>query len=255
MPRSARKKSRSGIYHVILRGVNRQQIFYDEEDYLRFINTMMWYKRVSDFELYCYCLMGNHIHLLLKEAGEPLEMIFRRIGASFVYWYNLKYDRTGHLFQDRYKSEAVDDKSYFFTVLRYIVQNPIKAGICLSPEDYPYSSMGDYIAETNGITDTYYALGMVERDTLIRFCMRGNNDVCMEIDENNRRGLTDTRAIELVKNEFGGTQITVSSSNRKEIENSIRQMIYVGISIRQLSRLTGISKSIIETSLKKHNNS
>ena len=73
--------------------------------------------------------MSNHIHLLLKEGEEDLGTLFKRIGASYVYWYNWKYNRTGHLFQDHFKSEPVEDDTYLLTVLRYIHQNPLKAGI------------------------------------------------------------------------------------------------------------------------------
>ena len=81
--RTARRKSESGIYHVILRGMNRQQIFYDEEDYEYSLSLLERFQDVSHYELYAYCLMGNHIHLLLKTGEEPLDRIFRRIGASF----------------------------------------------------------------------------------------------------------------------------------------------------------------------------
>ena len=145
MPRAARRKSESGIYHVILRGMNRQQIFYDEEDYAYFIHLLDRFQDISHYELYAYCLMGNHIHLLLKTGEEPLDRVFRRIGASFVYWYNLKYQRVGHLFQDRFRSEPVEDDQYFLTVLRYVFRNPVKAGLCTKPEEYPYSNIREYI--------------------------------------------------------------------------------------------------------------
>ena len=127
MPRKARIESKSGIYHIMLRGINRQQIFEDDEDFEKFLWVLKDVKQLSRFKLYGYCLMGNHIHLLLKPENEPLELIFRRIGSKYVYWYNLKYQRTGHLFQDRFKSEPVESISSFFVVLRYIHQNPQKA--------------------------------------------------------------------------------------------------------------------------------
>jgi REP element-mobilizing transposase RayT len=74
--------------------------------------------------------MGTHVHLLIKEETEALGKIMKRIGVRYVYWYNRKYERSGHLFQDRYKSEPVDDDGYFMTVLRYIHQNPRKSGLC-----------------------------------------------------------------------------------------------------------------------------
>ena len=128
MPRTARTKSESGIYHVMLRGINQQVIFKDEEDNRKFLEVLNDCKAVSGYKLFAYCLMGNHIHLLIKVEKEDLEQIFKRIGGRFVYWYNGKYSRGGHLFQDRYKSEPVETDEYFLAVLRYIHQNPVKAG-------------------------------------------------------------------------------------------------------------------------------
>lgn len=84
--------------------------------------------------------MGNHVHILIKEGKEDLGNVMRRIGASYVYWYNVKYDRVGHLFQDRFKSEAVEDNRYLLSVLRYIHQNPLKAGIVSDIREYKWSS-------------------------------------------------------------------------------------------------------------------
>ena len=73
--------------------------------------------------------MGNHVHLLIQEGNETtLGDVFRHIGSAFVYWYNIKYERVGHLFQDRYKSEPVEDEAYLLTVFRYILMNPVKVG-------------------------------------------------------------------------------------------------------------------------------
>ena len=145
MPRVARKKSSTGIYHVIWRGINRQQIFKDKEDYQRFLETIRFFQGISGYLLYAYCLMSNHVHLLLGEGKESLGISFRRIGASFVYWYNWKYNRWGHLFQDRYRSEAVETDAYFLTLIRYIHQNPIKAGVTKEIQAYPWSSYREYV--------------------------------------------------------------------------------------------------------------
>lgn len=82
MPRHARKLSNSGIYHIILRGINRQTIFKDDEDFQRFINTLKKYKTVSGYTIYAYCLMNNHIHILLKVGQEELEKILKRIDCK-----------------------------------------------------------------------------------------------------------------------------------------------------------------------------
>ncbi|MFC4024421.1 transposase [Oceanobacillus longus] len=126
MPRKPRRKSRNGIYHVMLRGINRQTIFEDDNDRIRLLETIKRFKDISKFRIFCYCLMDNHIHLLLKETEEPVSKAIQRISASYVYWYNDKYERSGHLFQERFKSENVETITYFLTVLRYIHQNPVK---------------------------------------------------------------------------------------------------------------------------------
>ena len=96
MPRQARKKSSSGIYHIMLRGINQQQIFEDSEDFNKFLQVLKDSKAISEFKIFAYCLMGNHIHLLIQEQKEPIEQIMKRIATRFVYWYNIKYQRVGH---------------------------------------------------------------------------------------------------------------------------------------------------------------
>ena len=88
MPRTSRLKSETGIYHVILRGINKQTIFEDDEDSEMFLMTLKQYKSQSQYKLLAYCLMGNHVHLLLKTEKEELGQIFRRIGVSYFYWHN-----------------------------------------------------------------------------------------------------------------------------------------------------------------------
>ena len=91
MPRTPRQKSDSGIYHIMLRGINQQIIFEDDEDYIKFIDTLKSYKAISGYEVFAYCLMSNHVHILLKVGKEDLDVIMKRIAGSYVYWYNWKY--------------------------------------------------------------------------------------------------------------------------------------------------------------------
>ena len=109
MPRTARIKSKTGIYHVMLRGIGKQNIFEDDLDKQKFMMLLTEVKQKSQFSLYAYCLMNNHVHLLLKIGKDPLEIIIKRLGSNYAYWYNTRYERVGHLFQDRFKSEPVED--------------------------------------------------------------------------------------------------------------------------------------------------
>ncbi len=147
----------------MLRGINKQSIFEDSEDKAKFFDTLKRYKLFSNFDLYGYCFMDNHIHMLIREQTEPISLIVKRISSSYVYWFNWKYDRVGHLLQERFKSEVVEDDEYFLTVLRYIHQNPVKAGIAKDLFGFKWSSIHDYFKEPV-ITDTSFALNMFSVD-------------------------------------------------------------------------------------------
>ncbi len=217
MPRSARKVSKTGIYHVMLRGINKQDIFEDDEDYIRFLTVVRECKDISDFELYAYCLMTNHVHFLLKTVEEPLEMIFKRIGCRYVYWYNLKHQRSGHLFQDRYKSEIIENESYFLTVLRYIIQNPMKAGIEAAPGNYPWSSYKSYLGKADRLTDTGFAQGMFRSaEELIKFLNLKEESEFMDIREK-PGGITDEKAGELVRELTGCGSLSEFLKLEKEL--------------------------------------
>ena len=111
----------------MLRGINRQTIFEDDEDREIFTDTVNAFRGENNYKVYTYCLMDNHVHLLLHKRNDSVSTAVKRIASRYVYWFNKKYDRSGHLFQGRFKSEVVEDDRYFLTVLRYIFQNPLKA--------------------------------------------------------------------------------------------------------------------------------
>ena len=250
MARSARKKSESGMYHAMLRGINKQIIFEDEEDKEKFLQVLKDCKEISGFELFAYCLMGNHLHLLLKVKNEELEQIFKRIGVRYVYWYNLKYNRSGHLFQDRFKSEPVDDDPYFLTVLRYIHQNPVKANMCNRPEQYKWSSYNDYYSK-QGVTDIGYALKLFgeNREEAQRqfkvYSEESNQDVCLDAESSKQR-TRDEEALKIIKclcSVKNATELQKMDAAKRD--NFLLKLKENGLSIRQISRLTGISFGVV----------
>ena len=249
MPRKSREKSDTGIYHVMLRGINGQIIFEDKEDYEKLIQVIEEYKKICEYEIYAYCLMSNHIHLLMKEGKEDLGIVFRRIGASYVYWYNGKYSRTGHLFQDRYKSEVVENDQYFLTVLRYIHQNPTKAGIENNIGKYFWSSYNEYLGK-HGICNTKFALGFFGEDErkaveeFKKFNYEESYDKCLEYEKSLR--IDDREASKMIMELFGIKDTTeIQKFEKDKRDNSIQKLKDIGLSIRQIERLTGISFSII----------
>ena len=245
MSRKARVKSESGIYHIMLRGINQQQVFEDTEDYEKFLDILRDCKEICRFEIYAYCLMGNHLHLLIKEGTESLEQMFKRICGRFVYWYNVKYRRIGHLFQDRFKSEPVDSDAYFYAVLRYIHQNPIKAGLCKRVGDYTYSSYLEYV-NVNDLVDREYVLGQMTIDEFVGLNNQTVDMDCMDISEKPVNRATDEQAKTMIRkiskcenaSDFQALDVKVRDKYLKKLREK-------GISIRQLSRLTGVSFNLI----------
>ena len=245
MPRIPRQKSESGIYHMMLRGINQQVIFEDDEDYTKFINTLETYKAVSGYKVFAYCLMSNHIHILIKVEKEDIDLIMKRIAGSYVYWYNWKYYRKGHLFQDRFKSEPVENDEYFLTVLRYIHQNPIKAGIVEKIDEYEYSSYNEYIDRESSLIDKYFVYSILNKEKFEEFNKEITEDVCLDVEELNFR-LSDNDAMKIVKEvskcENATEFQTLDPNNR---DKYIRRLKKRGLSYRQISRLTGISFAIV----------
>ena len=234
---------------MIIRGVNKQNLFQDEEDRQHFLDTLERNKFVSMFDIYCYCLMTNHIHLLIKEIEEPLSQIMKRISGRYVYLYNSKYNRCGHLFQERFRSEPVESDEYFLTVVRYIHQNPVKAGLSSSVSEYRWSSYRDYLHKNELISsgfvlkmfadDPKKALGLFEQ-----YMNEPNNDRCLEYET--RPQVSDS-AIKTYLTQQGINNVSdfqqLDKKRRNEILTALKLM--EGATIRQISRLTGIAKSVI----------
>ena len=241
MPRKPRVKSESGIYHVLLRGINREIIFSDEDDRRKFLEVLADLKKTCGFTLFGYCLMSNHIHMLIKEGDEPVSKILKRIGVRFVYWYNMKYDRSGPLFQDRYKSEPVESGRHFLTVLRFIHQNPQKAWVVTKPESYRFSSYAAYINGNNELTDTSLAFQMLKYEDFIQFMGEVNDDKCLECGDFDAR-LNDDDAKDIMRRISGlWNPEQVAALPKKERDKLLAEFRAAGMSIRQVCRLTGVS--------------
>ena len=249
MPREARKKSRTGIYHIIMRGINKQTIFEENEDKQRFLEILQKYRKISQYVLYSYCLMDNHIHLLIKEGEEELSVAMKRICSSYVYWFNSKYGRFGHLFQERFKSENVENTVYFLTVLRYIHQNPLKAGLVNNVFESRWTSINEYI-QRRTIVDIDYGLDLFSSDRrkaiklYIEYMQQQNNDQCLEVYMNVKKTDQEIREYLYTLGIANTSQLQqLNRMHRDEILAKVKSLN--GVSIRQLSRITGISKSVI----------
>jgi len=243
MPRQPRQKSESGIYHIMLRGINRQIIFEDSEDQERFLDTLKKYREQCGYKVYAYCFMGNHVHLLLKEGNEDLAHSFKRIAGSYVYWYNQKYDRCGHLFQDRFRSEAITNDGHYLTVLRYIHQNPVKAGLCKKVQDYAYSSIGEYLKEPF-LVDTELTYALITQDQLLQLHSEEVVEPCLDIEEHYRVSEAEAKKIMLAVSDCTSSA-EFQKLDKTARDRCLRAMRKRGLSVRQINRLTGIARETI----------
>lgn len=193
MTRQQRIKSKSGYYHIMLRGNERKNIFLDNEDKLRFIETMKQKKFGNRFYLHAFCLMDNHIHLMISEGTEDIAKVIKRIAVSYVFYFNKKYKRVGHLFQDRFRSEIMDEDGYILSLARYIHQNPVKANMAKSPEDYKWSSYNGYLDEgyyiSKGCLDREVVMGLFSNNQekaqklFIKYMDEDNEDCFLDLME------------------------------------------------------------------------
>ena len=146
MPRQARSVSDNKIYHCMLRGINQQDIFIEKQDYLKFQEIIESTKKKFLYKLYSYVFMPNHVHLEIKDENQKLSQIIHSLTTSYANYFNKKYQRKGHLFENRFQSRNVENPYYILNLVRYIHQNPVKAGIS-SIDKYYWSSYLDYFQE------------------------------------------------------------------------------------------------------------
>lgn len=135
------------IYHVISRGNNKNDIFLDNKDYAVFFKYLFEVKSEKDFLLYAYCLMPNHFHLLIETIQEPLSKIMQKLLTLYAIYFKHRHDRSGHVFQGRYKAIICNKEEYLFKLIQYIHVNPLRAGITKDLNNYDWSSHSVYMGK------------------------------------------------------------------------------------------------------------
>ena len=155
MPRPLRPIEQGLIYHVINRGNNRQPVFLKKGDFEAFLKALAELKERKPFELYGYCLLNNHFHLLIRPAETSISRIMQSLLVSHTQRYHKHHQSGGHVWQGRFKSPVVQSDEHLLTVLRYIEANPLRAKIVSRAEDYPWSSYRTHgLGEANELVDS-----------------------------------------------------------------------------------------------------
>jgi len=144
MPRIGRIKSETAVYHIMMRGNNRHKIFCSAEEKNKMTEIIYEKVEIDKVILYAYCIMDNHLHMIIGEGNALISQTMKRIGTSYALYYNKKHGKIGHVFQDRYKSEAIENEKRLLAAVRYVHRNPVKAGIS-DLHSYKWSSYKRYL--------------------------------------------------------------------------------------------------------------
>jgi len=138
MPRQARLILDNVCYHIITRGNQKNIIFRDENDYKTYLKLVSRYKEKYKFKIYGWCLMNNHVHMVMQ--SEYLSKAMHGLNLSYAQYFRYRYKSVGHFWQDRYKSYIIQKDEYLINCISYVEYNPVRAKISLRPEDYCWSS-------------------------------------------------------------------------------------------------------------------
>lgn len=240
MPRQARQHSNTDIYHVILRGIDRMAIFYTDDDRQMFLNFLKL--QISDhFKIYCYCLMDNHVHLLLKSESLSSEM--HHLASLYAMRFNRKYERCGYLFQNRFQSENVENESYLLNCFRYILRNPVKAGMCPKPSAYRWSSYQAYFTHKDlGVDTGFLDLFFQSKEDFEEFMTSDDPQQCMDIDQISHP--TDKEIKQIWEQKLTGKEFDQLSKSEKY--QLLQELKYTtNAELRQLARITHTGYNII----------
>ena len=255
MPRLPRKYNDIGIYHIMVRGNAKQDVFIDGQDKKKFIKTILQKNLEELFIIYAYCVMNNHAHLIAKEEKESISKFMKRITISYAFYFNAKYDRVGHVFQDRFKSEAIKNDSYLLSAIRYVHNNPEKAGI-MNKENYPWSSYKWYVSpdidnKLTGVSEVLKMFSLDIEESVKTFKKFSNQVEKREFLDINQGREIDKQNVDQFVNKFF-KQNSMSKDDlckkqyMKQRNDLIRKLVSnSNISKRRISEIVGLNRETV----------
>ena len=280
MARLSRSSIFAEYWHIMLRGTGHMDLFLCDADYVRFRETLCRFTGELSIPLYAYCLMSNHVHLLLRAGTDSMALLLKKTEVSYAHYFRQKYEHTGHLFQNRYISQPVQDERYFLAVYRYILRNPEAAGIC-GWEDYPWSNAVEIQNNTEfGIADNVFIMGLVGNEKILRSFVSsskssGKAGQCMadrisidgheilmpeeiEVSEPEMMGFAVSDGEvgkEICRIAGCDTPLYLKTLRRPERDNILAAVKSRGFPIRQIERVTGINRNVIQRARVKNESS
>ncbi|MCI9246697.1 MAG: hypothetical protein HFJ30_06210 [Clostridia bacterium] len=252
------QKSYTNVYHIILRSINQQEIFYDNIDRRKFLNCLKITKEKYHYDLYSYILMNNHVHLLIMDKENNLSKIIQSLATSYAMYFNKKYQRIGHVFYNRFKSKEIENLSYFLNIIRYIHFNCEKAKICKFDKFY-WSSYHEFFKITS-LTDTKKVLKIIELNpNEFQYIheeyrrIKGFEKDNFEMEETI---LDDESAIQKIKEILKiDNLVDIQNFNNKKRDEIISEIAKIErIRKNQIARILGVSERLIYRAVEKNKN-
>lgn len=245
MARCPRKKSYTKVYHIIIRGINKQDIFLDNQDLRKFRKETKRVKEKYQFEIYAYAFMSNHVHLIIKDENENLELIMKSLTVSYSNYFNKKYERIGHLFENRFKSHSIEDESYLKNVVRYIHKNPENAGL----KPYIWTSYYEYITNNSKLISTNQVMNLFANNIDNFKAYHNIYEKYQDYDKNYEMisKLQDEDAIKLIQELLKEPNLIKIQNYEKDKKNEVISKILKieGITKVQIARILGINRKTI----------
>ena len=254
MTRIPRSYSFSKRYHIMLKWIDNQKIFYDNQDRRVFLDKLVKTKKDFNLKIYAFCLMDNHVHMVIKSEKEFLSKSMQSLTIRYVQYFNKKYKRIGTLVQSRFKSKNIEDQRYFLEVCRYVHRNPENAGIART-EDYEWSSYQEYLGKEKIIDKTallYYFNNNINE--FIKYTAKNNvYEYLSELAEYELIGkLTDMQVTNIIMKLFNIKDVSkipyfFKNQDTIALMQSISKMkIIKGTNKTQIARIIRVSRKIIE---------
>ena len=249
MPRKAREKKPGAVYHVLMRGQDSKALFRSENDYAYFIQKLRSCLDECDLELFGYCLMPDHAHLLVLENRDDMAGFFRRLCTAYACHFNLKHKRAGHVFRGRYITRILENEDQLRQALRRIHTEPMRAGFRGEAWEYPWSSLSTVL---NGGDPGLLSPAPADDDP----AGEPEEGIAALITEpyNEKKPLTDKQAEKVMKKVAHAKKLMELPIMTRKMRNAwLRRLRREGMSVTQISRYTGLGRNIVSRACSKKN--
>lgn len=251
MPTKPRERSSSGFYHVMQRGVGLFDIFEDNRDRNRYLDVLE--RAIDDMhaEIYAWCLMSNHTHLLVNTEFENLSLFMQQIGAQYARYFNKRHARPGHLFQDRFSSVPIGGDEQLLATVRYIHRNPIHHDGRTLCGDFPWSSYKEYVQGPAIFTHTEMVLEMLGgAKAFASFHALEDDGKFKHLDIGAPSLTSDDAARALAQRALLAAGVDtelrrLGALERADRDDALGVMLSLGLGLRQVQRLTGVNYNAV----------